>query len=94
MKMKIRYSTKERKYITPGTYQHVSAAAELEPTIIYRRPCGSGEASRRFYYTGIFPAPGDAQFAYDGMIHAPINRKENPHFRPKKLEWDDNVWRA
>ena len=91
MKLKIRYATKERKYLSANAYQNVSRDAELEPVRILRRPCGSGSAANRYYYQAEFIAPEDAEFSYNGLIRENVNRKTNPRFDPKKLIWAGNI---
>jgi hypothetical protein len=91
MKIKICYATKLRRYSSKNTYQNVFSYAELTPVKISRRPCGSGCAANRFYYVGIFEAPDDANFVSNGLITENINRKTNPHFRPKDFNWIGNV---
>lgn len=91
MKLKIRYATSERKYLSANTYQHVVKDVELEPVKILRTPCGVGAAAARYYYRGYFHAPDDAEFVSCGLIDACIVRHLNPHFKPKQLEWSGNV---
>lgn len=91
MKLLVTYPTTEKKWISRLMYQHLARKAELVPIRIFRLPCGSGAAASRYFYDGEFPAPSDAGFPGNGLIRASINRKLNPHFNPKKLEWDGNV---
>lgn len=91
MKLKIRYATKERKYISAHVFQNVGRDAELEPVRILRRPCGSGSAANRYYYQADFLAPEDAEFAYNGLIRENVNRITNPGFDPKKITWAGNT---
>lgn len=93
MKLKVQYPTTQRHYISKATFQHVSREAELEPFRIIRRPCGTGAAASRYYYFADFPAPKDAAFVYDGYIREPINRRQNPHFDPKKFTFSEDVCR-
>ena len=91
MKLKVRYATKERNYIRPGMYQNVSKDAELKPVRVLRQPCGTGAAANRYYYQADFIAPEDAEFVRDGLIRENVNRKTNPQFNPKKLDWVGNI---
>lgn len=92
MKIKIRYATKERKYLNDSCYQNVSKDVELDVVQVRRTPCGTGAAAERYNYHGYFSAPEDAEFVRDGFIVARIDRKSNPHFSPKKLEWTGNLY--
>ena len=92
MKLKVKYATKERKYLSPTTYQNLAQEAELEPVRFIRQPCGShGAAAKRYYYSADFVAPDDAEFVHDGLIRENVNRKTNPGFNPKKIEWIGNA---
>lgn len=91
MKLNISYPTKDRNYITPGTFKFVSKDAELEPVRIYRSPCGTGTAANRYYYQAEFLAPSDAEFVRDGKIRVNIKRDINPFFKPKELMWEGNI---
>jgi hypothetical protein len=91
MKLKIRYATKERTYVTEHTYRPVDKAAELTPVRIVRFPCGTGAAASRYYYSADFSAPDDAFVVHNGLMRTQIVRKLNPHFDPKKLEWTGDV---
>ncbi len=62
MKLKVRYATKERKWLSETTYQPKSKDAELSPVRIMRSPCGSGAAANRYRYQADFEAPKDAAF--------------------------------
>ena len=89
MKIKIQYATKERIWHSSHTYSNVMKEVELEPIHIIRYPCGSvGEAKNRFYYSGVFIAPDDAEFVTNGTIQENIFRKTNPKFNPKKLNFN------
>jgi hypothetical protein len=89
MKLKIRYSSKERVSRGPNAYSHVIKEGDLVATHIIRTPCGYyGAARNRFYYSGIFIAPDDAEFVDNGTIRTNINRKLNRKFNPKKLNFD------
>lgn len=91
MNLNIQYATKERKYINPNAYQNVSRNASLWAVKIVRSPCGSNGAARnRYYYTGEFDAPEDAEFVHDGRITAHIVRGLNPKFDPKKYNFVGN----
>lgn len=93
MKLKIRYTTKERRWISASTFQNISKDAELEPVRIIRTPCGRDAAANRYYYDAIFSAPDDAEriVVVNGKIRVNINRKYNPQFNPKKLKWEGNI---
>ena len=92
MKLKVKYATKERKYLSPTTYQNLAKEAELEPVRFIRQPCGShGAAANRYYYSAYFVAPDDAEFVHDGLICENVNRKTNPRFNLKKIEWIGNI---
>ncbi len=95
MKLRIRYATVERKWLSDGCYQNVMADAELEPIHIERTPCGIGAAANRYTYRGVFYAPADAEFLrpneVDGIIDARIDRKENPLFKPNDILWQDDI---
>jgi hypothetical protein len=91
MKLKARYATKERNYIRPGVYQNISKDAELEPVRILRQSCGTGAAANRYFYVAYFVAPEDAEFVHDGLIRENVNRKTNPRFNPKELDWVGNI---
>lgn len=94
MKLRIKYPTKEREYINQYAYRNVHKDVELEAVRVVRYPCGRGAAAIRYHYSAHFPAPDDAEFAHNGMIQANINRRANPHFNPKKLNFVGNVWSA
>lgn len=95
MKLKIKYATKERKSLGPHSYQNVCKEVELEPVRILRNPCGRrGSAVDRYYYQADFTAPNDAEFVRDGLIRANIDRKSNPQFVPKKMEFHGNICSA
>jgi len=64
---------------------------ELEPVKIVRTQCGIGAAENRYFYRGYFPAPIDAEFVTDGLINVNIVRKLNPQFKPKTLDWANNI---
>ena len=89
--LNISYATKTRKYVSSHMYQNISVDATLRPVRIIRTPCGSGAAAHRYYYSAQFPAPDDAEFILDGLINENINRKMNPHFNPKKINWEGNA---
>lgn len=91
MKLKIRYATRERKYLSEVSYQNVARDVELDAVRIERIPCGTGAAAERYKYRGYFNDPGDAAFVNCGLIDSLIDRKLNPQFKPKKLEWTGNV---
>lgn len=91
MKLKVRYATKERKWLSETTYQPKSKDAELSPVRIMRSPCGSGAAANRYRYQADFEAPKDAAFSHGGLMRTNIERKWNPKFNPKKLQWDGDV---
>lgn len=91
MKIKIKYPTTEKKYLSTYAFQYVSKDAELKPVKFLRRRCGSGKAATRYYYSAVFISPDDAAFVYDGFITENINRKNNPKFAPKKLNWIGNI---
>ena len=91
MKLNINYPTTERKQLSAVSYSHVRKDADLEPVRIIRTPCGTGAAANRYYYSGVFVAPEDAEYVIDGTIRANIFRKQNPHFNPKILNWVGNV---
>lgn len=86
MKLKIRYATKERKWLSASTFQNISKDAELEPISIIRIPCGRGAAANRYHYRADFIAPEDAECVFNGKISVGINRKQNPNFNPKKIK--------
>ncbi|WP_027855204.1 hypothetical protein [Marinobacterium litorale] len=90
MLLTVRYPTKE-KDPTKTTHQHLIREAQLQPVRIVRQPCGKGAASNRYTYIGVYVAPADAQYALDGMMREVIDRKANPHFKPKALYWDDDT---
>lgn len=94
MKLRIKYPTKERDYISQHAYRYVYKDAELEAVRVVRCPCGRGAAANRYYFTAHFNAPDDAEFAFNGIIQANINRRANPHFNPNKLIFVGNVWSA
>ena len=94
MKLRIRYATKERKYLNSHTYQNVSKDVELMPVRVIRHPCGTGAAAKRYYYQADFHAPDDAEFVHNGLIRENVNRKMNPLFDPKKLRFEGNIWSA
>lgn len=91
MKLHVSYPTTERKQLSAATYTHVRKNAELVAVKILRSPCGTGAAANRYYYEGQFVAPDDAEYVYDGLIRTNIFRNENPHFKPKLLNWVGNV---
>ena len=87
MKYKVSYTTKERKKVGKATYMFFNATKNLELVALYRLPCGTGAAAKRYKYEGDFIAPEDADFTMDGVIRCNINRKDNPKFNPKNFEW-------
>jgi len=89
--IRVRYATKVRRYLGPGWYQHIEKEVEVSPLRIFRRPCGIGASANRYYYEVIFSDPGDAEYVRNGEVTANINRKTNPKFNPKKLNWCENI---
>lgn len=94
MKLLVHYPTKEKRYLSANTYQHVSKEAELEVMRIVRYAIGSnGVAINRFRYQAYVKAPDDAvpEFVRDGAIRVAFERKINKHFKPKELVFIKNV---
>lgn len=91
LNLNIQYPTKERKYINDNVYQNVYKRVELPPVKIVRHSCGRGAAKTRYHYEAYFKAPIDAKFPYDGLISTYIRRKENKHFKPKSLDFIEDV---
>jgi len=92
MKLKLQYCTKEKTPVVSGWYSHIYAEVELEPVRIIRFPADRNKgANNRYRYEADYAAPADAEYTGDGMMRININRKTNPHFDPKKLEWVGNV---
>ena len=87
MKLLIQYLTKERVYHSENMYSHVSAFAQVDATRIDRYSlCKRGSCPQRYVYSATFKAPDDAEFqSSDGRLSCTINRRSNPHFKPKKL---------
>ena len=79
----ITYDTTEKQMKSEVTFSYVRASTRLELLRIIRSKCGSGAASKRFRYEGVFVAPKDAIFARNGEIRVNIARKLNPQFNPK-----------
>lgn len=86
----------ERVDLSPVTHTFRRDSFEVRPFKIIRTPCGRGAAAKRYTYRARF-------IGLDGMIdlieqslegretEENINRKRNPRFNPKKLNWDGNV---
>lgn len=92
MKLKIKYPTTETISTGPSTHRYVYREVELQPVRILRSSCGTGAAASRYYYQADFVAPNDAAFAFsNGLIRTNIERKWNPKFNPKKLDWTGNI---
>ena len=86
----------ERYEINERCHSFRDKSYEVEPVKIYRSPCGSGAASKRYTYRVLFIGFGDMVNVHnksvDGVeVIENINRKLNPSFNPKKLKWDGNV---
>jgi len=94
MKLRIKYTIKQRDYKSDHVYSHVVKDAELKPVRIIRYSCGTGAAANRYHYQADFKAPSDAAFDYDGLMRMAVIRKLNPQFKPSKLEFEDNIWNA
>ena len=80
-----------------GWYTFKTMEYKVKPTRILRYPCGSrGAAAKRYYYQCDFIGFGDMlnchrQSAVGETLREAINRKKNPKFDPKKLNWVGNV---
>jgi hypothetical protein len=92
MHISVTYPTLERRYINRYVFQHVTKDITVDPLKVIRHPCGIGADSKRYYYEVIYKAQEDAAFVHDGSCRTYVNRKRNPQFNPKKLEFVDNVW--
>lgn len=88
MRLLVRYPTKRREQISDVSYRHIYNECYMLVKNIYRHPCGTGAAANRYKYEADFYAPDNAEFVMNGVIRANIDRKKNPKFNPKKLEWD------
>lgn len=70
---------------------------EVEPFKITRRPAGKhGSAKYRYHYLAHFIGFGDMLDIHKDSLSGKetsenINRKLNPKFNPKELDWTDNV---
>ena len=93
MKVHIEYETKEKVRVSANAYSHKSKVIEVDPLCIFRHPCGTGAAQKRYTYSAEALAPVDAAFTYgeeNNRISGNINRKMNKHFNPKKLTFVGN----
>lgn len=95
MKLKTKYATKERYYVSKHAYRNVSKEIKVEPIEFIRYPCGSvGAARSRYYYQFFFLAPDDAEFTEkrNGLevCRENVNREMNRHFKPKDILWENN----
>ena len=86
----------ERYEVNDRCHSFRSKSYEVEPVKIYRQPCGSGTASKRYTYRAVFIGFGDMVNVLNESVEGVevvenINRKNNPCFKPDKLEWDGNV---
>lgn len=93
MKLRITYTTSERKYLSTSSYKHIPKTIEIEPIAIKRTPlCWAGATIQRYSYRAVFLAPDDAEFKMpDGTCSANIVRSNNSHFNPKKLVFINNT---
>lgn len=95
--MKVTIETMYERYeVNDRCHSFRSKLYEVEPIKIYRQPCGSGAASKRYTYRAVFIGFGDMVNVLNKSVAGVevvenINRKDNPTFKPNKLEWDGNV---
>ena len=99
MKLFVSYWTDEKIWVSDTVYRPVSETKEIDALKVLRTPIG-GKDVNRYRYQAVFKSPENASSlgSVNGMLMAPINRKKNPHFNPKKLSFTDNVciigWRG
>ena len=91
MKLNVKYATKEKKWHSEHIFSYVCKWAEIEAIKIFRRPCGIGSASKRYFYSVSFIPPCDAESFGDSIMIENIDRDKNKHFKPKHLIFVNNV---